>query len=147
MPDRDDLPDTGRVALQQRAASGDPVAKALDQILADREREEGAERERERNANRWRALGGLAAGAALSLAGYALTLAQTASQDHLEVMRGREERARLVETVARVEREGRDRSEQIDRRLTAIESDVRWVRDGMARLLDERRDGPRRGGR
>jgi len=101
--DPDDTPTGRTLALVARVEGGDmrPLAhelgsqrRLLESLLRDRTRAEGAA---------WvvRALGGVAAAVAITLAGYALSLAQTAAVDHERVTRLRQDADAL--TVASAE--------------------------------------------
>lgn len=72
---------TGRTsAIRDAGTRGDvrELARQVEALVRASERQTGASRV-------WRALGGIAAGVALSIAGWALTLAQTAAVDHERV--------------------------------------------------------------
>lgn len=94
-PDFDDAPDTGTISANLRAsidsapatgpvtqAQHAVVARALAKILDGQQYQRGERAAEARGRTVWRAMGSTAAAVALSIAGYAVSLASQASADH-----------------------------------------------------------------
>ena len=136
----DDIPDTG--TARTRAAQAHEPGTHSSENAIDLAAIKATLSAADRTAAIWRGLGSLAATVAITIAGWALSLAQQAAVDHVRVERLEAVESGRADRIERlVEEQGRQRAvlEQMQETLREVREDLR----DLARRNPSEERGPR----